>query len=246
MTASLDYKRRDASVTRRRRCSCACADRCRRRAPTTSAQRRRRIEVAKGIYLFVSKPYGDVGLDGNSVAILSNDGVLVFDTERHAGGAAAVLAEIRQLTDKPVKYVVNSHWHWDHWYGTETYTHAFPDVKVVAHEKTREMMTGPAIEFNRPGLDRSCPATSQSLREARVAATTPQLPADCSTRTASSSSRRSSVAPGSARRDVHRPADADLGERDDPGPALRPRGHARRHLPVPAEGEDRRSPATCW
>jgi glyoxylase-like metal-dependent hydrolase (beta-lactamase superfamily II) len=64
-----------------------------------------------------------------------------------------VLAEIRQLTDKPVKYVVNSHWHWDHWYGTETYTHAFPGAQVVAHEKTRAMMAGPAIEFNRPGIE---------------------------------------------------------------------------------------------
>ena len=38
------------------------------------------IEVAKGIYLFITRPYGEVGLDGNSVAILSNDGVLVFDS----------------------------------------------------------------------------------------------------------------------------------------------------------------------
>lgn len=84
----------------------------------------RTIEVAKGVYLFVSKPYGDVGLDGNAVAILSNDGVLVFDSNGTPASSAAVLAEIRRLTGQPVKYVVNSHWHWDHWYGTETYTHA--------------------------------------------------------------------------------------------------------------------------
>ena len=93
------------------------------------------IEIAKGIYLFVSKAYGDVGLDGNSIAILSSDGVLVFDSNGTPASSAAVLAEIRRLTDQPVKYVVNSHWHWDHWYGTETYTHAFPGVQVVAHEK---------------------------------------------------------------------------------------------------------------
>ena len=38
------------------------------------------IEVGKGIYLFITKPYGEVGMDGNSVAILSRDGVLVFDS----------------------------------------------------------------------------------------------------------------------------------------------------------------------
>ena len=101
----------------------------------------RTIEVAKGIYLFISAPYGEVGLDGNAVAILSNDGVLVFDSNGTPAASAAVLAEIRKLTSQPVKYVVNSHWHRDHWYGTETYTRAFPDVKVVAHEETRELMT---------------------------------------------------------------------------------------------------------
>jgi cyclase len=131
------------------------------------------IEVAKGIYLFVSKPYGDVGLDGNAVAILSNDGVLVFDSNGTPASSAAVLAEIRRLTDQPVKYVVNSHWHWDHWYGTETYTHAFPGVKVVAHEKTRAMMSGPAIEFNRHGLETDLPGYVASLEKA--VATKPQL-----------------------------------------------------------------------
>jgi len=132
-----------------------------------------KIEVAKGIYLFVSKPYGDVGLDGNAVAILSNDGVLVFDSNGTPAASAAVLAEIRQLTDQPVKYVVNSHWHWDHWYGTETYTHAFPGVKVIAHEKTRAMMSGPAIEFNRRGLETDLPGYVASLEKA--AATRPEL-----------------------------------------------------------------------
>ena len=115
------------------------------------------IEVAKGIYLFMTRPYGEVGLDGNSVAILSNDGVLVFDSNGTPAASALVLAEIRKLTDKPVRYVVNSHWHWDHWYGTETYTKAFPEVKVIAHEKTRAMMAGPALEFNRPGIESQLP-----------------------------------------------------------------------------------------
>lgn len=128
-----------------------------------------KVEIAKGIYLFVSKPYGDVGLDGNSIAILSNDGVLVFDTNGTPASSAAVLAEIRTLTDKPVKYVVNSHWHWDHWYGTETYTHAFPRAQVIAQEKTREMMAGPAIEFNRPGIESQLPGYIGSL-ERRAAA----------------------------------------------------------------------------
>jgi cyclase len=128
-----------------------------------------RTELAPGVFLFSTPPYGDVGLDGNSIAVVSSDGVLVFDSNGTPAASAAVLAEIRKLTDKPVRYVINSHWHWDHWYGTETYVHAFPDVRVVAHEKTRAMMAGPAIEFNRPGLETQLPGYLENL-EKRAAA----------------------------------------------------------------------------
>jgi glyoxylase-like metal-dependent hydrolase (beta-lactamase superfamily II) len=128
-----------------------------------------RTELAPGIFLFTTPSYGDVGLDGNSVVILSSDGVLVFDSNGTPAASAAVLAEIRRLTEQPVRFVVNSHWHWDHWYGTETYQAAFPDVRIVAHEKTRALMQGPAIDFNRPGLERQLPAYIVNL-EKRAAA----------------------------------------------------------------------------
>src|SRR5947207_15049307 len=132
-----------------------------------------RIEVGRGVYLFMTPPYGDVGLDGNSIAILSRDGVLVFDTNGTPAAAAAVLAEIRALTDNPVRYVVNSHWHWDHWYGTQEYRRAWPDVQVVAHEKTRGVMMGPALAFNKPGLEVQLPAYIESLT--KKAAASPEL-----------------------------------------------------------------------
>jgi glyoxylase-like metal-dependent hydrolase (beta-lactamase superfamily II) len=128
-----------------------------------------RIEVAEGVHVFMTPPYGDVGLDGNSVVVLSKDGVLVFDTNGTPAAAEAVLNEIRKLTDKPVKYLVNSHWHWDHWYGTEVYRRAFPGVQVITHEKTRELMMGPALAFNQPGLDEQLPGYLDDLRK-RVAA----------------------------------------------------------------------------
>lgn len=124
-----------------------------------------RIPVAEGIYLFRTAPYGEVGLDGNSIVITSDDGVLVFDANGTPAAAAAILAEIRKLTPQPVKYVVNSHWHWDHWYGNEVYKDAFPDVRIIAHEKTRAMMQGPALEFNRPGIERDLPAYIKSLEQ---------------------------------------------------------------------------------
>jgi glyoxylase-like metal-dependent hydrolase (beta-lactamase superfamily II) len=134
-----------------------------------------RSEVAPGIFLFQTPSYGDVGLDGNSIAITSRDGVLVFDTNGTPAAAAAVLGEIRKLTNQPVRWIVNSHWHWDHWYGTEAYLQAFPDVRIVAHEKTRELMMGPALEFNRPGLESMLPDYLKSLE--KRAESTPALKA---------------------------------------------------------------------
>jgi glyoxylase-like metal-dependent hydrolase (beta-lactamase superfamily II) len=129
----------------------------------------RKIEIAPGIFVFMTAPYGAIGLDGNSVVVLSNAGVLVFDSNGTPAAAAAVLDQIRALTPQPVRYVVHSHWHWDHWYGAEVYKNAFPDVKVIAHEKTRTLMAGPALAFNKPGLEAQLPEYVRSL-ERRVAA----------------------------------------------------------------------------
>src|SRR6185295_9799294 len=68
-----------------------------------------RTELSPGIFLFTTPSYGDVGLDGNSIAILSRDGVLVFDTNGTPAAAEVVLGEIRKLTSQPVRWVVNSH-----------------------------------------------------------------------------------------------------------------------------------------
>ncbi len=128
----------------------------------------KRIEVAPGIHLFITAPYGDFGLDGNSIAILSNDGVLVFDSNGTPAAAENVIAEIRKLTPQPVKYLVNSHWHWDHWYGAEAYKKAFPKVTVITQEKSRSMMAGPAIEWNRPFMEQDFPGFLDGLKK-RVA-----------------------------------------------------------------------------
>ena len=124
-----------------------------------------KTELAPGIFLFSRPGYGDVGLDGNSIVVTSRDGVLVFDTNGTPGASAAVLAEIRRLTDQPVKWIVNSHWHWDHWYGTETYQQAFPAVRIVSHEKNRQLMMGPALEFNRPFLEEQLPGYLQNMEK---------------------------------------------------------------------------------
>jgi glyoxylase-like metal-dependent hydrolase (beta-lactamase superfamily II) len=127
-----------------------------------------RTEIAPGVHLFQTAAYGEVGLDGNSIAIITGEGVVVFDANGTPAAASAVLGEIRKLTDQPVRFLVNSHWHWDHWYGNQVYRDAFPGLRIIAHARTRDLMAGPAIEFNRPGLERDLPGYLKYL-EGRAA-----------------------------------------------------------------------------
>ena len=133
------------------------------------------IQVADGVFLLITPPYGDVGLDGNAVAVLARDGVLVFDANGTPAAAAAVLARIRKLTRQPVRYLVLSHWHWDHWYGAEVYRRAFPDIEIIAHDKTRELMMGPALAFNQPGIDSQLPQHIRAVQQ-RIATAPPGSP----------------------------------------------------------------------
>ena len=115
-------------------------------------------ELGRGIYLFRTEPYSDVGLDGNVVAVVGARAVLVFDANGTPAAAESVLVALRRLTPLPVRYLVLSHWHWDHWYGAEAYARAFPGLEIIAHERTRALMDGPAVAFNQPGLDMQLPA----------------------------------------------------------------------------------------
>jgi hypothetical protein len=104
-----------------------------------AGQNVRKIVIANGIYQFMVMRDNYVRQLNSEVVVNEND-VLVFDTDTRPSTARLILAEIRKITDKPVRYVVNSHWHPDHWSGNEVYTKAFPELEIIATEKTREFM----------------------------------------------------------------------------------------------------------
>jgi cyclase len=135
-------------------------------------------KVADGVYLFTTTPYGDVGLSGNSVAVLSDEGVLVFDANGTPETAATVLAEIRKLTNKPVRYLVNSHWHWDHWGGNQVYLGAFPGLQIITHEKTREHMLDLEPRWNDKGLKEDLPQFLEGFEKQIAAAKAKNAPAE--------------------------------------------------------------------
>ncbi len=102
------------------------------------------VKVADGIWAFVA-PESKSGLvSGNSIAIVGDDGVLVVDTGMIPSLTRRMIADIRQKTDKPVRWVVNTHWHWDHNFGNFVYREEFPNVTIISTPFTRTSMA----EFN--------------------------------------------------------------------------------------------------
>jgi cyclase len=89
-------------------------------------------QVRPGVY--AALPTGNMETGSNSVVIVNDDDVLVVDSHATPGSFRALLNEIKTLTDKPVRYVVNTHFHFDHSDGNQILP---PDVMVFGHEFTR-------------------------------------------------------------------------------------------------------------
>lgn len=92
--------------------------------------------LADGVYALVRKEPASLWFTPNNVFIVGRDGVVVVDSNITSEHTREVLAELKRLTDKPVNYVVNTHWHEDHIIGNRVYRDAFPDVKFVGHRST--------------------------------------------------------------------------------------------------------------
>ena len=92
--------------------------------------------MADGVYAAIAKPAYKVNC--NAAIILFDDSVLVVDTHSKPSAARALIEQIKKLTDKPVRYVVNTHFHWDHYQGNQAYPSSWPaGVEIISSEATR-------------------------------------------------------------------------------------------------------------
>ena len=128
----------------------------------------RKIAIAEGIFLFISPDQDPLEVDGNSIVVVNEHDVLVFDTNVLPSSARAVLAEIRKITDKPVRYVVNSHWHPDHWDGNEVYAKEFPNVEIIASAETRRLMENTMNVYGKTLLAIVAPANKDMEEQLRT------------------------------------------------------------------------------
>ena len=75
------------------------------------------------------------GRGANGGAYIEDNGVLVIDTKMTKESVDQTLAEIQKITDKPIKYLVNTHSDGDHIAGNQFFPKS---VTIIAHEKCRE------------------------------------------------------------------------------------------------------------
>jgi cyclase len=96
-----------------------------------------RIErVADGVYAIIHENASDEWPHGNTGVIVGEEGVVVVDAAYLPSRARADIALIRSVTDRPVRYLVITHWHFDHNNGTVAYRDAFPGLTVVSERQS--------------------------------------------------------------------------------------------------------------
>jgi cyclase len=100
------------------------------------ANERQVTKLADGVYA-IQHPFGN---SGNTTVIIGDRQVFVVDTPFYPAFAREDIAQIRQWTDKPVAYLLNTHFHEDHNTGNRAYMDAFPALTIIAQEDTKRDM----------------------------------------------------------------------------------------------------------
>lgn len=81
---------------------------------------------------------GTPGINSTSWVFINDADVLVTDSEGSPASARSLLEGVKSVTDKPVKYLVDTHFHIDHAYGNAALP---PDVTIIGHDYTRKALT---------------------------------------------------------------------------------------------------------
>jgi cyclase len=106
-------------------------------------------KVAEGVY------YATGGVGGNHPILVNDRDVVLVDDGSTPATARALLEDLKLITDKPVRTVVNTHFHYDHTNGNSVFP---PEVRIIGHEYVRTAI----LTFN--VLEREPYRTSQVTR----------------------------------------------------------------------------------
>ena len=95
------------------------------------------VEVAKGVWHVSGN--GKIHTMSNAMVLVGEFDTLVVDSHVTPSAARTLLDSLLVITDKPVRYLVNSHYHFDHAHGNQS----FPSgIEIIGHEFTRAKLSG--------------------------------------------------------------------------------------------------------
>jgi cyclase len=92
-------------------------------------------KIADGVYYTTSD--SPMATGGNHTIIVGDQNVFLVDAGTTPTAARALLADMKLITDKPVRWVVNTHFHFDHTDGNSIFG---PEVEIIGHEYVRHMI----------------------------------------------------------------------------------------------------------
>jgi glyoxylase-like metal-dependent hydrolase (beta-lactamase superfamily II) len=108
--------------------------------PTVSGAHRFE-KVAEGIYYATAS--GTMQVGANSPVIVADTETLIVDSGTSPAAGRALVQDVKAVSDKPVKYVIDSHYHYDHLFGNQVFG---PDVQIIGHDHTTERLKANTLE----------------------------------------------------------------------------------------------------
>jgi glyoxylase-like metal-dependent hydrolase (beta-lactamase superfamily II) len=130
-------------------------------ADSSTTNERTVTKLAEGIYEIRHPDAPDTFPQGNTTVIIGERSVLVVDSCLLPSSAREDIEQIRKWTSKPVTFLLNTHWHFDHTLGNSTYAAAFPGIQIIAQKWTQKVIA----DFN-PGAVTRYPSRAERFKKA--------------------------------------------------------------------------------
>jgi cyclase len=95
-------------------------------------------QIVPGVYSAIGT--GAMNVGSNSAVIVNRDDVMIVDSHISPESARVMLTELKAITGKPVRFLINTHFHYDHTNGNQVFG---AGVDIIGHEFTRAKLAAP-------------------------------------------------------------------------------------------------------
>src|SRR5262249_300638 len=117
-------------------------------------------KVAEGVYGAIAR--GRAVISSNAAIFENADDLLIVDAHAQPSAVFALVAQIRrEVTPKPVRYVITTHLHGDHTQGLPAYRRIAPKADIVSCTKTRDLL----VELGPSRLKSAVEAVPRSIED---------------------------------------------------------------------------------